>query len=83
MGLRDKRAAVRPLSRWIVCCAITCGAVVALAGCNRMVAPRSTQTIKDADARAADGDFLHAINLYESALDGSAGSAEIHYKLAL
>ena len=33
--------------------------------------------------KSADGDFLHAINLYESALDGSTDSAEIHYKLAL
>ena len=39
--------------------------------------------VKDADAKAADGDFLEAINLYERALDGSARSAEIHYKVAL
>ena len=58
-------------------------AAAALSGCNRMVAPRSTQAVKDADARAADGDFLHAINLYESALDGSAGSADVHYRLAI
>ncbi len=54
-----------------------------LAGCNRMMTPRSTQVVKDADTHAADGDFLHAINLYESALDGSAGAADIHYRLAL
>ncbi len=54
-----------------------------LASCNRMMTPRSSQVVKDADARAADGDFLHAINLYESALDGSAGAADIHYRLAL
>lgn len=48
-----------------------------------MITPRATQAAKDADARVADGDFLHAINLYEAALDGSAASAEIHYKLAL
>jgi LysM repeat protein len=57
--------------------------VVELTGCNRLITPRSTQLVKDADARAAEGDFLHAINLYESALDGSAAAAEIHYKLAL
>ncbi|CAN5516648.1 hypothetical protein BH18VER1_BH18VER1_01560 [soil metagenome] len=57
--------------------------VSGFAGCNRMVTPRSSQLIKDADQRANDGDFLHAINLYESALDGSAGAADIHYKLAL
>lgn len=52
-------------------------------GCNRMVTPRGTQLVKDGDARSADGDYLHAINLYESALDGTAGSADVHYKLAL
>ena len=62
---------------------VLCAALLGATGCNRMVAPRSSQILKDADARAADGDFLHAINLYESALDGSAASAEIHYKLAL
>lgn len=54
-----------------------------LAACNRMMTPRGSQVIKDADARAADGDFIHAVSLYESALDGSVGAADIHYKLAL
>jgi len=48
-----------------------------------MVTPRNTQIVKDADVKAADGDYLRAINLYESALDGGPGCAEIHYKLAL
>jgi len=52
-------------------------------GCERMVTPRSAQIIKDADAKAADGDYLRAINLYESALDDSPRCADIHYKLAL
>lgn len=54
-----------------------------LPACNRMVTPRGTQLVKDADAKAADGDFLEAINLYESALDGTERSAEIHYRIAL
>ena len=63
---------------------ILCGTtLIALPGCDRMVTPRSTQLVKDADTRAADGDYLHAINLYERALDGSVASADIHYKLAL
>jgi LysM repeat protein len=57
--------------------------VVALAGCDRMVTSREAQLVKEADAKAADGDFLWAINLYEAALDGTPQSAEIHYKLAL
>jgi LysM repeat protein len=63
------------LSAVLIACALT--------GCNRMITPRSSQLVKDADTRAADGDFIHAINLYESALDGSSGAADIHYKLAL
>src|ERR1700742_2841626 len=54
-----------------------------LTGCNRMITSRQTQLSKNADARAAEGDYTQAINLYESALDGTPGSAEIHYKLAL
>ena len=58
-------------------------AVLFAPGCERMVTPRSAQIIKDADTKAADGDYLHAINLYESALDDSPRCADIHYKLAL
>ena len=60
------------------------GAALILAcGCKRMVTPGPVQMVNDADARAANGDFLAAVSLYESALDGSPGSAEIHYKAAL
>src|SRR3982751_1275628 len=57
----------------------------AASGCDRMVTPRSAQVMKDADAKAADGDYLRAINLYESALNDSESTrnADIHYKLAL
>ncbi len=54
-----------------------------LAGCDRMITPRNTQLVKEADAKSAQGDFLWAINLYEAALDGTPDSADIHYKLAL
>lgn len=56
---------------------------VALAACNRMVTPPGRQLLKDADAKVNSGDFLEAISLYESALDDSTRSAEIHYRLAL
>jgi tetratricopeptide (TPR) repeat protein len=52
-------------------------------GCDRMLTPRSHQAVKDANRKAADGDFIQAINLYEGALDGSEKSAEIHYQMAL
>lgn len=54
-----------------------------IAGCDRMITPRNVQTVKDADAKAAEGAYLQAISLYESALDNGPGCAEIHYKLAL
>jgi LysM repeat protein len=55
----------------------------AFGACDRMITPRSAQVIKDAEAKSADGNYLRAITLYESALDGSAKSADIHYRLAL
>jgi LysM repeat protein len=57
--------------------------IVSLTGCDRMVTSREVQLVKEADAKAAQGDFLWAINLYEAALDGTPQSAEVHYKLAL
>src|SRR6266702_3246767 len=53
------------------------------AGCARMMTTRYAQLVKDAEAKAAQGDFLRAINLYEAALDDSPRCAEIHYKLAV
>jgi LysM repeat protein len=54
-----------------------------LFGCDRMVTSRNTQLVKEADWKAAQGDYLWAINLYEAALDGTPQSAEVHFKLAL
>jgi tetratricopeptide (TPR) repeat protein len=53
------------------------------AACNRMITPQNAQLVRDADAKAAEGKFVNAIGLYESALDGTTRSAEIHYRLAL
>ncbi|PYK30003.1 MAG: hypothetical protein DME57_08300 [Verrucomicrobia bacterium] len=57
--------------------------VVALSGCERMMTSRTTRLIKEADWKAAQGDYLWAINLYEASLDGTPQSADVHYKLAL
>jgi LysM repeat protein len=54
-----------------------------LAGCDRMITPRHTQQLKDADAKVAGGDFTRAISLYESALEDRPSDADVHYKLAL
>ncbi len=48
-----------------------------------MITPRSAQIIKDAENKTADGNFLRAITLYESALDDSPRAADVHYRLAL
>jgi LysM repeat protein len=54
-----------------------------LGGCDRMITPRHTQQLKDADAKTAGGDFTRAISLYESALEDRPTDADVHYKLAL
>ncbi len=56
---------------------------VVSSSCNRMTTPRPTEIMKEADEKAAAGDFVQAVGMYESILDGSAGSAEVHYRLAL
>ncbi len=59
-----------------------CGGLI-LIGCDRMITPRDTQIVKDADAKSSQGEFLGAINLYERALNGTSETADIHYKLGL
>jgi LysM repeat protein len=48
-----------------------------------MITPRNAQIIKDAENKTADGNYLRAITLYESALDDSPRAADVHYRLAL
>jgi LysM repeat protein len=52
-------------------------------GCDRLMTPRQVQLVKDAEAKAAQGDYPRAINLYEAALDDNPSCADIHYRLAL
>src|SRR5207249_6572175 len=47
------------------------------AGCDRMITPRHAQQLKDAESKAAAGDFARAISLYESALEDRPGDAEV------
>lgn len=63
--------------------ALILGLALSLASCDRMITPRSAQIIKDAESKVADGNFLRAITLYESALDDSPRAADVHYRLAL
>src|ERR1700730_3824160 len=73
---RSPRTAFQYLALWL-------SLTTLLVGCDRMVTSRNTQRVKEADWKAAQGDYLWAINLYESALDGTPQSADVHYKLAL
>src|SRR5947208_7302209 len=63
--------------------AFVLGLALGAASCDRMITPRSAQIIKDAENKTADGNFLRAITLYESALDDSPRAADVHYRLAL
>ena len=63
--------------------AVSLGLALLLGGCDRMITPRNAQVVKDAESKVADGNYQRAITLYESALDGSTKSAEIHYRLAV
>jgi LysM repeat protein len=67
----------------IFAAAICLGLAFGIGGCDRMITPHNAQVIKDAESKIADGNYLRAVTLYESALDGSAKSADIHYRLAL
>src|SRR2546429_3598972 len=62
---------------------VACSTLLLLNACDRMVTSRNSRLVKEADWKAAQGDYLWAINLYEAALDGTAQSAEVHFKLAL
>ena len=48
-----------------------------------MITPREVELSKQGDAKAGEGSFAEAINLYEAALDGTPASADVHYKLGL
>ena len=56
---------------------------VLIGGCDRMITPRDAQVVKDAETKSAQGEFMDAISLYEMALDGTAQTADLHYKLGL
>src|SRR5688500_245635 len=54
-----------------------------LPACDRLFDQGSTEAIAAADKKLAAGDFRGAAAFYEAALDGTAQTAEVHYKLAL
>jgi LysM repeat protein len=57
--------------------------LLATPACERLFDKGAKESIAAADKKAAAGDYRTAANLYEGALDGTAKTAEVHYKLAL
>lgn len=53
------------------------------AGCEKLFQKDSERTLDAGDKKAAAGDMRMAIKFYEAALDGTARTAPVHYKLAL
>ncbi len=64
-------------------CALVACAALLLSGCEQMFDKGSAKSAELGDKRAAAGDYGAAIRLYEAAFDGTAKTADIHYKLAL
>lgn len=56
---------------------------LAFPACERLFDKGTADNEIAAGKKAAAGDFRGAVSLYEASLDGTAATAEIHYKLAL
>lgn len=57
---------------------------LALSGCDDLLKEAKPRDAVDrGDRKAQSGDFRGAVGDYEAALDGTAGTADVHYKLAL
>ncbi len=71
-----------PATRRLVSICLALAALV-LPACDRLFDKGSKESVYAADKKAAAGDYRAAVSLYEAALDGTPGSAEVHYKLAI
>jgi nucleoid-associated protein YgaU len=58
-------------------------ALLSFSGCERLFDKGLKENVAAADEKAAAGDYPAAVLLYETAFDGTAKTADIHYKLAL
>ena len=59
------------------------GVALALAGCDQLFDKGAKRDFEVAEKKAAAGDFVAAVRLYESSLDGTERTADAHYKLAV
>jgi len=53
------------------------------AGCTRLFDNGTKDNLATAEKKASAGDFRGAVQYYEASLDGTAKSADTHYKLAV
>lgn len=58
-------------------------AVLAFSGCDRLFEKGARDETTAAEKKASTGDFRAARQLYEASLDGTAKTADVHYRLAL
>src|SRR5436190_8989384 len=58
-------------------------AAICTAGCERLFDKGSKDDIEAAEKKAKAGDYRGAIRLYEASLDGTATTADVHYRLAV
>jgi nucleoid-associated protein YgaU len=58
-------------------------AVIAFTGCDKLITDKPKEKIALAEQKAKAREYSAAIRIYESALDGTAETAEIHYRLAV
>ena len=56
---------------------------VSCAGCDRLFEKGTKDEIASAEKKAKAGDYRGAIKIYEAVLDGTAATAEVHYRLAV
>ena len=57
--------------------------VVALSGCDPIFQNHSRHALDEAEQKYAAGDYQAAVQFYEDAIDGTANTADVHYKIAL
>jgi LysM repeat protein len=71
------------IPRWLARVGLALAAAFLLPACDRLFEKGSKDGIIAAEKKVKAGDFRGAAALYESALDGTAETAEVHYQLAL
>jgi LysM repeat protein len=71
------------IPRWLARVCLALAAALLLPACDRLFDKGSQDDIVAAEKRVKAGDYRGAAALYEAALDGTAETAEVHYKLAM